>query len=107
MKYDENIKSASEILETYFSSLLGGKIEEYNAQDKGWKKVLLTIPKDGEKMVAHSTIKEIKNGCMHIETDHSGWIQLLQLHKTKILTALKKEFPSLTIKSFSFSVKEK
>ncbi len=107
MKYDKEIKSASQILETYFSGILSGKMEEYSALDKGWHKILKSIPKDGERLASHTSIKEIKNGCMYIETDHSGWIQLLQLHKRKILYALKKEFSSINIKEFLYTVKEK
>ncbi len=106
MKYDEEIKKGSEILEKFFSGLLGGKIEEYTAQEKGWKKVLMNIPIDGEKMAAHSVIKEIKNGYIYIETDHSGWVQLFQLHKNSILRSLKKEFSTLEIKNIVFTVKE-
>ncbi len=107
MKYDEDIKSTSQILESFFSNFLNGKMETYSKLDNGWIKVLKSIPRDGEKMAAHSEIKEIKNGCVYIETDHSGWIQLLQIHKKKILFALKKEFPDIEFKDFLFIVKEK
>ncbi len=107
MKYDDDIKSASQVLETFFSGLLGSKANEYTTLDKGWQKVLKTIPRDGEKMASHSEIKEIKNGCLYIQTDHPGWVQLFQLHKKKIMYTLRKEFPSIQIKDFFFLIKEK
>ncbi len=107
MKFDDQIKSTSEIIEKCFSNLLEGKMKHYSSMDQGWEKILKNIPGNGEKIAAHSEIKEIKNGLLYIETDHSGWIQLIQLHKKQILFLLKKEFASLEIKDFYFTVKEK
>ncbi len=106
MKYDNSIKSASNILETFFSDLLEDQFKEYKALDSGWQKVLLSLQGDGEKMASHSKIIDLKNQYLYVETDHPAWIQLFQLRKKKILIQLKKYFPSLEIKEIFFTLKK-
>ncbi len=106
MKFDNNIKEASKIMETFFSDLLEDKYKEYNALDTGWKKVLLLLKGDGEKLASHSTVQDLKNNILYVEADHPAWIQLFHMQKRKILVQLSKEFPSLEIKDLFFSLKK-
>lgn len=115
MTNDEDINKASDLLESLFSDMLGDKVKEESNLRKGWKRVLEHIPKDektvekygyvGEKLAAHSRIIELKNNLLYLETDHPGWIQLFSLYRNKILKGLKKEFPELEIRDFSFMLK--
>lgn len=107
MTNDEDINKISDLLESLFSDILGGKSTNENNLNKGWKKVLQHIPIDGEKLAAHSRVLDLKNTLLCLETDHSGWIQLFYLYRKKIIQGLKKEFPSLEIHDFSFTLKGK
>ena len=114
MKYD-TIQSSSDILDNFFSGLLKGKMEELTSLDRGWQKVLCELDvgckriegetKDGEKLAIHSSVKEIKNGIIFVETDHPAWIQLFNFHKKRILSCFKKDFPQITVKDMNFTVK--
>ena len=114
MNYD-NIQSSSDILENFFSGLLKGKIDELSSLDTGWQKILCNLDtnnkrkegetKDGEKLATHSSVKEIKNEILFIETDHPAWIQLFNFHKKRILYSFRKEFPQIPIKDMNFTVK--
>ena len=104
MKYD-NIQTSSNILENFFGELLSGKYEEITLQDRGWQKVLRSLPKDGEKLVSHSNLKEIKNGILFVETDHPAWIQLFNFNKKRILKIFNTEFAEFNAKDIQFTVK--
>jgi len=105
MTNDEDISKVSDLIESLFSDILVVKGKDENNLKKGWKKVLSHIPVDGEKLAAHSRIIELKNTLLCLETDHSGWIQLFYLYRKKIIQGLKKEFPALEIRDFSFVLK--
>ncbi|MFI3256720.1 MAG: DUF721 domain-containing protein [Spirochaetales bacterium] len=106
MNNKDPIYKVSDILDSFFPDLLRNKIQEKNNLNENWRKVLLHIPKDGERLVAHSKILEIKNNSLYLETDHPGWIQLFNIYRRQILKALKEEFPALEIRDFSFILKK-
>ncbi|GMO65066.1 MAG: hypothetical protein Ta2A_13080 [Treponemataceae bacterium] len=64
-----------------------------------WKEILFSIrPEDNGKLLYYrSQLIDVKNGSLIITTDHPGYIQLFQLHKTYILTGFQKKFPDLKI----------
>ncbi|MGI5172684.1 DUF721 domain-containing protein [Treponema sp. OMZ 840] len=103
---DFSVQSASDLLNTFFTDVFSCAAGEKGGLERSWNTVLQKIPNDGEKLAAHSRIIDLKNDILFLETDHSGWIQLFGLYKKRILAALKKEFPELTVNGFSFSLKK-
>jgi len=95
------IKKLSELI-TLYSDRLGlfqqSKILEVYSS---WASIV------GEKQAAHSQLIDIKHHIAVIETDHPGWIQLFNMHQKRILKELKKEFPELSVKGFSFVLRGK
>lgn len=105
MNDEDGMSRVSELLESLFSDIQLGKMQKENNLSKGWKKVLQHVPVDGDKLAAHSRVLELKNTLLCLETDHPGWIQLFYLHRKKIIQGLKREFPTLEIRDFSFTLK--
>lgn len=67
-----------------------------------WKQVVSSIYENGPQMADHSRLVDYKNGVLLVETDHSGWTQLLQLNSKYILKGLRMKFPDLEIKSLQY-----
>ena len=70
-----------------------------------WKEVVSSIYENGPKMADHSRLIDYKNGVLLVETDHSGWTQLLQLNSKYILKGLRMKFPQLEIKSLNYRLR--
>ncbi|MFZ4618631.1 MAG: DciA family protein, partial [Rectinemataceae bacterium] len=47
---------------------------------------------------------DVNNGILIIETEHPGWIQLLQLRQKAILDGLETRYPELNLRSIVFRV---
>lgn len=103
----ENITKISDLLPTFFSGILQDKLDENQTIKKSWVQILQSISVTTEKLIDHTKIIELKNETLYIETDHPGWIQLVQLNKNKIIKQLKKSYPELKINSFSFIIQNK
>lgn len=103
----ENITKISDLLPTFFSGILQDKLDENQTIKKSWVQILQSISVTTEKLIDHTKIIELKNETLYIETDHPGWIQLVQLNKNKIKKQLKKSYPELKINSFSFIIQNK
>lgn len=58
----------------------------------------------GERLAGNTRVIDLKNGVLLVETDHSGWIQYLNMYKKFILTGLKMKLPELKITSLAFRV---
>lgn len=107
MKTDDvYVQKASDLLDSIFTDIFSKAPQGGADLERGWKKVLQKIS-GGEKLAAHSRITDLKNDLLHIETDHPGWIQLFNMHQKRILKELKKEFPELSVKGFSFVLRGK
>jgi|GEM_PF-1527535 len=107
MKADDvYVQKASDLLDSIFTDIFSKAPQGGADLERGWKKVLQKIS-GGEKLAAHSRITDLKNDLLHIETDHPGWIQLFNMHQKRILKELKKEFPELSVKGFSFVLRGK
>lgn len=59
----------------------------------------------GTQLADHSTVIDLKNGVLIVETDHPGRLQLLQMHKRYILEGLRRKVPDLEIKNISYKIK--
>jgi hypothetical protein len=58
-------------------------------------------------MYAHSSLTDIQNGVLLIETDHPGWNQLFQLHQRDILEQINRIAPELGVIGLSCRLKKK
>ena len=107
MKTDDvYVQKASDLLDSIFTDIFSKAPQGGADLERGWKNILQKIS-GGEKLAAHSRITDLKNDLLHIETDHPGWIQLFNMHQKRILKELKKEFPELSVKGFSFVLRGK
>ncbi len=74
-----------------------------------WEKVLLSIksynPNEGQNLVSHSRVVDLKNGVLLIEADHPGWIELLQMRKKYILRGMQMHSPEMKIRTLAFRLK--
>lgn len=86
----ETVKNSTRIVEVWKSVLL--KIKSYN-------------PNEGQNLVDHSRVVDLKNGMLLIEADHPGWISLLQMHKKFILNGLQMQIKDVPINSIVFRLK--
>ncbi|HUX36394.1 MAG TPA: DUF721 domain-containing protein [Rectinemataceae bacterium] len=93
---DSRVKAASEVLSAFFDEeklRRGGRYAEFFAS---WKFLV------GEQLAAHSHVADIKNGVLFIEAEHPGWIQLLQLRQSAVLTGIANRFPEFGLRSIAF-----
>lgn len=70
-----------------------------------WKEIVSSIYENGPQIADHSRLVDFKNGVLLVETDHSGWTQLLQLNSRYILKGLKMKFPQLEIKTLHYRLR--
>ncbi|MDX9826467.1 MAG: DUF721 domain-containing protein [Spirochaetia bacterium] len=93
---DSRIKSASEILSAFFDRDLVKQGEYYALFDRSWKSIA------GQRLSPHSRPTEIKHGVLIVETEHQGWMQLLQLQQDRMLSEIQRRFPDLGVRSIAF-----
>jgi hypothetical protein len=55
-----------------------------------------------KRAASHSRIVSIKNDVIFIETDHQGWIQILQTVQKKIISIINKNYPNISINTVAF-----
>ena len=95
--------SCSDMIENTIASL-----EKENKDSKflsSWKKVVTKINRYGQNLFEHSSIIDIKNNILLIETDHPGWIQIFNLNSKFIINGLKMYCPEMNITSLAFRLK--
>ena len=105
MTNEDNIMHASEMIARVFKNISPEEIQNSTNLSNSWRRTVESISRTGAKLVAHTHIVDLKNGILLVEADHSGWIQLLQLHQKYILTGLKRANKSLRIESMAFRLK--
>ena len=85
MKADDvYVQKASDLLDSIFTDIFSKAPQGGADLERGWKNILQKIS-GGEKLAAHSRIRDLKNDLLHIETDHPGWIQLFNMNKEEII----------------------
>ena len=110
-----NIENINQLIHKTFSNISVG--ESKKAQDifAAWEHVLSKIravnqeenPNEGQNLLDHSRIIDLKNGVLLVEADHPGWISLLQLHKKFILKGMNMYLPNVEISTMAFRLKGK
>ena len=97
-------------LKIYFSNIDKKRFEEKDSVENAWKKITTSIKNGskediGAKLFSHSSLVDVKDGILLIETDHPGFIQLFRIHEMYILRGLKKFVPQLEIRCLSFRLR--
>ena len=95
---DLRIKSARELLAAFFDEEKLRRGSGYAEFFSSWKYLV------GEQIAAHSRIADIKDGVLIVETEHPGWIQLLQLRQKAILDGVAVRYPEVNLRSIVFRV---
>ncbi|MDR2343451.1 MAG: DUF721 domain-containing protein [Spirochaetaceae bacterium] len=57
---------------------------------------------NAQRAAGHSRMAYIKNHVLFVETDHPGWIQILQTMRKKIIEIINREYSGLSIRSMAF-----
>ena len=97
--------SCSEMVTATFNSIEKSSFEKNNKLFNSWKKIVTGISNFGQNLYEHTSIADIKNGILLLETDHPGWIQILQMNCAFIIRGLKMYAPELKISSLSYRLK--
>ena len=109
---DSGYRKIDELITSLFENIDASRMKDCAALFKGWNDIVSTICTDktkqdkiGLKLAAHSHVIDLKNGTLLVETDHSAYIQMLQMYKTYILRGLNTRYPQLEIRNLSFRLK--
>ncbi len=102
MTSEADIMRASDMITRVFKNISPDDVQNSTQLTNSWRTTVESISRNGPKLAAHSHIVDLKNGILLVEADHSGWIQLLQLHQKYILTGLRRLNKNITIESLAF-----
>jgi hypothetical protein len=98
------MKKAGDLLSSFFDKEFLETAQGYSSLFSSWR-LLITEqfgPKTGDRVADHSRIRELERSVLLIETDHPGWIQILQTRRSQLLEAIRRRFPSLSVRGLSF-----
>jgi hypothetical protein len=90
------MKKAGDLLGAFFDERVLRAARGYSELFTAWRSLV------GEQIAAHSRIAELDKAILIVETDHPGWIQILQTKQAGILEGARKQFPELSISGISF-----
>jgi hypothetical protein len=95
---DSRIKQVSQLLGTYFDKKTLAAAKDYVGFLDSWPMIA------GQRLSDHSRPVDIRHGMLIIETDHSGWIQLIRLEQERILREISRRFPELEVTAMSIRI---
>lgn len=101
----DEFMSGAQMITRVFNNISSQDIEKSSKIQQAWQTTVSKISGNGEKLAAHSSIVDLKNGILLVESDHPGWNQMLQMHKKFILTGLNRLSGGVKIESLAFRVK--
>jgi hypothetical protein len=90
------MKKASELLASFFDEGFLKAAQEYSDLFSSWRSIA------GDKIAAHSWVRELERSVLLVEADHPGWIQILQTKEKDILDTLRRRFPEQNITGIAF-----
>ena len=101
------IIDCSEMLTRTFDNIEKSTLEKNNKFYSSWKTVVTKINRIGDKnfgqkLYDHSSIVDIKNETLLVETDHPAWSQMMQFYSKFIINGLKMYSPEMSIKGIVF-----
>ena len=94
------MKTAGELLSAFFDENMVKKAQGYTDLYRSWTRI--TDACGVASAGAHSRIFELERAVLLVETDHPGWIQILQTRQKQLLAAVQAGFPALHILNISF-----
>lgn len=97
-----NYSTPKDLLSSVFSNLTREEIQKRTGIFSHWTEVVSRVSVYGERLASHTKVKEFEKGIVFVETDHSGWIQILLMNRKYILKGLQMAFPD--VKSFVCNV---
>jgi predicted nucleic acid-binding Zn ribbon protein len=107
------MRKAGDIISLLFKERFGEDFAD-NARSSAelfnsWEKTVCQVwpheeKEDGDVPAAaiHSRIKEFERGMLIVETDHPGWIQILQTKQAELLLTIQRYCPKLDIRGIAF-----
>lgn len=103
---DDSIISAADMMSKIFGDGFASRALSSKKIVRAWYNTVIKIRGTGEQLAAHTNVVDLNGDALIIETDHSAWSQLLQLHSAFILRGLSYAFPEVKIKSLVFRIKK-
>lgn len=98
---DSRIKDVSTLLSAFFDANKLKKGERYSDFFSSWPDLV------GSRLAAHSRIADVDKGFLVIEAEHPGWIQLLQIRQSSILSDIARRYPELALRGIVFRLSDK
>ena len=100
----DNAKSSAELFNSWEKTVcqVWPHGEELSAEPGGRGSPPAKKDEDIPAAAVHSRIKELERGVLIVETDHPGWIQILQTKQTELLKAIQYKCPKLDIRGIAF-----
>lgn len=95
------MEKAGDLLKLFLDGKQFAEGQKWTAFFSFWKRML------GERLATHSRIRDVKNGALVVETDHPGWIQMLQLRQSALLKEISRRYPDLGITSIQIRLSER
>ncbi|MFP3040517.1 DUF721 domain-containing protein [Treponema primitia] len=90
------MKKAGDLLSAFLDERVLNTARGYSELFSSWQSIA------GDKLAAHSRIRELEHSVLLVEADHPGWIQILQTKEKNLLDALRRRFPDQNITGISF-----
>ncbi|AEF85779.1 hypothetical protein TREPR_0273 [Treponema primitia ZAS-2] len=90
------MKRAGELLSSFFDEGFLKTAREYSDLFSSWQSIA------GDKIAAHSWVRELERSVLLVEADHPGWIQILQTKEKYLLDTLRRRFPEQNITGIAF-----
>ncbi|MDR3334167.1 MAG: DUF721 domain-containing protein [Treponema sp.] len=91
---------AGDLLSHFLDPQMINTAEEYTRLFNSWTSIVEHYKIAA--LAAHSRIVEFERHVLLIETDHPGWIQILQTKQRQLLSEFQYRFPDLAITGISF-----
>ena len=105
------MKKAGEVLSALFRENFGDTFLETARSNAGlfssWTQIVTEAwqsEEDSSAAASHSRICELEKGQLLVETDHPGWIQILQTKQQELLEIMQRRYPELSIRSLAFKL---
>jgi ethanolamine utilization protein EutA (predicted chaperonin) len=103
------MKIIGDVISKIFNNSIQNKFSEKNSLNSEWHKILEEAfiginDITAKKAADHSKIAYIKNNIIFIETDHQGWIQILQTIQKNIIKSINKKYSDISVNAIAFSI---
>ena len=101
----DGMMNGAQMITQVFKNISSQDIESGAKIFQAWKTTVEKISGNGEQLAAHSSVVDLKNGILLVESDHPGWNQMLQMHKKFILIGMNRLSGGVKIDSIAFRVR--